>query len=113
VIFVILMIYIILGMVLESFSMLLLTIPVFFPIVSELGYSLVWFGIVAVIVVEISLITPPVGMNVFVLSSIIRDVKTGTIFKGILPFWTADIIRLLLVVFIVQLSTWLPDMIYK
>ncbi|WP_191601598.1 TRAP transporter large permease [Marinomonas algicola] len=113
VIFVILMIYIILGMVLESFSMLLLTIPVFFPIVSELGYSLVWFGIVAVIVVEISLITPPVGMNVFVLSSIIKDVKTGTIFKGILPFWTADIIRLLLVVLIVQLSTWLPNMMYK
>jgi tripartite ATP-independent transporter DctM subunit len=112
VIFVILMIYIILGMVLESFSMLLLTIPVFFPIVAELGYSLVWFGIVAVIVVEISLITPPVGMNVFVLSSIIKDVRTGTIFKGVLPFWIADILRLLIVVVLVPLSLWLPSLIY-
>lgn len=112
VILVILSIYIVLGMVLESMSMLLLTIPVFFPIVAELGYSLVWFGIVAVIVVEISLITPPVGMNVFVLSSIIKDVRTGTIFKGILPFWIADMVRLALVVAFVPLSLWLPSFFY-
>ena len=112
VILVILSIYIVLGMVLESMSMLLLTIPVFFPIVAELGYSLVWFGIVAVIVVEISLITPPVGMNVFVLSSIIKDVRTGTMFKGILPFWIADMFRLALVVAFVPLSLWLPSFFY-
>lgn len=113
VILVILSIYIVLGMVLESLSMLLLTIPVFFPIVAELGYSLVWFGIVAVIVVEISLITPPVGMNVFVLSGILKDIRTGTIFKGILPFWAADMLRLALVVAFAQISLWLPNLLYK
>lgn len=113
VILVILSIYIVLGMVLESLSMLLLTIPVFFPIIAELGYSLVWFGIVAVIVVEISLITPPVGMNVFVLSGILKDIRTGTIFKGILPFWAADMLRLALVVAFAQISLWLPNLLYQ
>lgn len=113
VILVILGIYIILGMILESLSMLLLTIPVFFPIVADLGYSLVWFGIVAVIVVEISLITPPVGMNVFVLSSVLKDIRTATIFKGIFPFWVADMIRLALVVAFVQISLWLPNILYN
>ena len=113
VILVILSIYIVLGMVLESLSMLLLTIPVFFPIVAELGYSLVWFGIVAVIVVEISLISPPVGMNVFVLSGILKDIRTGTIFKGILPFWGADMLRLALVVIFAPISLWLPNLLYS
>ncbi|MFT0549061.1 TRAP transporter large permease [Allopusillimonas ginsengisoli] len=112
VIMMILGIYIVLGMVLESLSMLLLTIPVFFPIVAELGYSLVWFGIVAVVVTEISLITPPVGMNVFVLSSVLKDIRTGTIFKGILPFWAADMVRLALIVGFAQISLWLPNLLY-
>ncbi|KAA0911420.1 TRAP transporter large permease [Pusillimonas sp. ANT_WB101] len=112
VIIMILGIYIVLGMVLESLSMLLLTIPVFFPIVAELGYSLVWFGIVAVVVTEISLITPPVGMNVFVLSSVLKDIRTGTIFKGILPFWAADMVRLALIVAFAQISLWLPNLLY-
>ncbi len=68
VILVILAIYIVLGMVFESLSMLLLTVPIFFPLVQSLGFDLVWFGIVVVVVTEISLITPPVGMNVFVLA---------------------------------------------
>lgn len=112
VIFVILVIYIILGCVLESLSMLLLTVPMFFPLVQSLGFDLVWFGIVVVIVTEISLITPPVGLNIFVLSSVLPDVKTGTIFKGVTPFWFADIFRLTLIVLIPALSLWLPDLLY-
>ncbi len=112
VIFVILLIYIVLGCVLESLSMLLLTVPMFFPLVQSLGFDLVWFGIVVVVVTEISLITPPVGLNIFVLSSVLPDVKTGTIFKGVTPFWFADIFRLTLIVLIPALSLWLPDLLY-
>ena len=109
----ILLVYIVLGMVFESLSMLLLTIPVFYPLVTDLGFDLVWFGIVAVVVTEISLITPPVGMNVFVLSAVLKDIKTGTIFKGVLPFWAADMVRLALIVGFAQISLWLPQLLYK
>lgn len=112
VILVILVIYIALGMVFESLSMLLLTIPVFYPVVQSLGFDLVWFGIVSVVVTEIGLISPPVGMNVFVLSAVVKDIKTGTIFKGIFPFVGADLIRLALIVFFVQISLWLPQLLY-
>ncbi|WP_114417172.1 TRAP transporter large permease [Marinospirillum perlucidum] len=106
-------IYLLLGMVFESLSMMLLTIPIFYPVVASLGFDLVWFGIVVVIAIEISLITPPVGMNVFVLSAVIRDIKTGTIFKGVTPFWFADIIRLLLVLFVAQIALFLPELLYR
>ena len=112
VIFVILAIYILLGFVFESLSMLLLTVPIFYPVVQSLGFDLVWFGIVVVIVTEISLITPPVGLNVFVLSGVLKDVNTGTIFKGVTPFWIADIIRLLLVVLIPTIALFLPQWLY-
>jgi len=113
VIFLILGIYIILGCVFESLSMLLLTIPVFYPVVQSLGFDLVWFGIVVVVVTEISLITPPVGLNVFVLSGVLKDVKTGTIFKGVTPFWIADIVRLLLITLIPVISLALPAFLYR
>lgn len=113
VIFVILGIYIILGMVFESLSMMLLTVPIFFPLVQSLGFDLVWFGIVVVVVTEISLITPPVGMNVFVLSAVLRDVKASTIFKGVTPFWCADIVRLVLVTLIAPISLFLPELLYR
>ena len=113
VILVILGIYILLGMVFESLSMLLLTVPVFYPLVQSLGFDLVWFGIVVVVVTEISLITPPVGMNVFVLSAVLKDVRTGTIFKGVTPFWCADIVRLALIVFVAQITLFLPQLLYS
>ncbi|MEP3295258.1 MAG: TRAP transporter large permease [Pseudoruegeria sp.] len=117
VILVIIIIYMILGCVLESLSMVLLTVPVFYPLMYELPFTnellqdpelaLIWFAIVVVVVTEISLITPPVGMNVFVLKSVLRDVSLGTIFKGVLPFWFADIVRLSLLILIPSLSLWL------
>lgn len=113
IIFVILGIYIILGMVFESLSMMLLTVPIFYPLVQSLGFDLVWFGIVVVIVTEISLITPPVGMNVFVLSAVIKDVKASTIFKGVTPFWCADIIRLLLVTLVAPIALAVPIWLYR
>ena len=111
VIFIIIAIYIVLGCVLESISMMLLTVPVFYPLVVSLGYDLIWFGILVVVVVEISLITPPLGLNVFVLSSILRDVKLSEIFRGVFPFIMADVVRMLMVVFIPWLSLALPNML--
>ena len=120
VIVIILVIYIILGCVFESLSMLLLTIPIFFPVVKELGYGgldsdqiLVWFGIIAVVVMEISLITPPVGLNVFVLAGVLQDIKTTTVFRGVTPFWCVDIIRLAILVILPGIVMLLPNLLYR
>ena len=112
VILVIIAIYVVLGCVFESMSMLLLTVPVFFPVVAGLGYDLVWFGILVVIVIEISLITPPVGMNVFVLRAVLPDVSTGTIFRGVTPFWVAGTLRALLVLVFPGVVLFLPQLLY-
>ena len=113
----IVVVYLILGCVLESLSMILLTVPVFYPLMYELPFqnellrdpenALIWFAIVVVVATEISLITPPVGMNVFVLKGVLRDVSLGTIFRGVLPFWVADIVRLMLLIAVPALSLWL------
>ncbi|CAN0539337.1 unnamed protein product, partial [Laminaria digitata] len=108
VILVVLLIYILLGTIIEGLAMIFLTVPIFVPLVDALGFDLIWFGIVMVMVVEISLITPPIGLNVFVIKSMMPDVPLGKIFKGIVPFFGADIVRLLLVVFLPGLALWLP-----
>ena len=105
----ILLVYLALGCVFESLSMLLLTVPIFFPLVVSLGYDPVWFGIIVVVVTEISLITPPVGLNVFVLRGVVPDVSTGTVFRGVTPFWIADIFRLALLVMLPWLALALPN----
>ncbi|MEM1197730.1 MAG: TRAP transporter large permease [Pseudomonadota bacterium] len=112
VIFMILLVYVILGCVFESLSMLLLTVPIFFPLVTSLGFDPVWFGIIVVVVTEISLITPPVGLNVFVLKGVLGDVSTGTIFRGTIPFWLADIVRLLILVLLPGLVLFLPNLMH-
>ncbi|MCI5076041.1 TRAP transporter large permease [Oricola sp.] len=106
----IILIYIALGCVFESLSMLLLTVPIFFPLVTSLGFNPVWFGIVVVVVTEISLITPPVGLNVFILKGVVGDVSTATIFKGVTPFWIMDIVRLALLLLIPGIALFLPSM---
>ena len=108
----IILVYLALGCVFESLSMLLLTVPIFFPLVVGLGYDPVWFGIVVVVVTEISLITPPVGLNVFVLKGVIPDVTTGTIFRGVTPFWVSDLFRLALLVGVPSLSLFLPELLF-
>ncbi len=107
-------IYLVMGCVFESLSMILLTVPVFYPIVEQLDFGtglladpemvLIWFAVVVVVVTEISLITPPVGMNVFVLRSTLPDIALGTIFRGVLPFWIADLVRLALLVALPAIS---------
>ena len=117
---IILLIYILLGCVFESMSMILLTVPIFVPLVKslapELGLGadlvLIWFGILVVVVTEISLITPPIGLNVFVLKGVVKNVSVGTIFYGVTPFWVVDIIRLAIIVLFPAIALFLPSMMF-
>ncbi len=109
VIFIILAIYLVLGCVFESLSMILLTVPIFAPVVEGLGFDLIWFGIIVVVATEISLITPPIGLNVFVLKGVLKDVSVKTIFKGVTPFWIADIFRLILLALVPSIALFLPS----
>src|SRR3989344_3302380 len=113
VIMVMIVIYLVFGCVLESLSMILLTVPIFFPIVVALGYDPVWFGILVVVVVEIGLITPPIGVNLFVIRSVTPDVPMGSIVRGVLPFIASDLIRVMLIAAIPALSLWLPNLLFK
>jgi len=103
-------IYVVLGTAMEELSMVLLTMPVFFPVIVHLGLDPVWFGIIIVCVVEIGLISPPVGMNMFVLKTLLPHVSTGTVFRGVMPFMWADVIRLAILVAFPIISLWLPRM---
>jgi C4-dicarboxylate transporter DctM subunit len=103
-------IYVILGTAMEELSMILLTIPLFFPIIVHLGYDPVWFGILVVVVVEIGLISPPVGMNLFVLNTLLPEVPTRTIFRGVLPFMLADCVRLAILIAFPAISLYLPSL---
>ncbi|MFQ8430024.1 TRAP transporter large permease [Amaricoccus sp. W119] len=113
----IVLIYMVLGCFLESLSMILLTVPVFYPVIADLDFgleilsdpeaALIWFAIIVVVVTEISLITPPIGMNVFVLRSVLPDVPLGTIFRGVFAFWVADIVRLGLIIGLPVISLYL------
>ena len=106
ILFVIILIYLFLGCIMDSLSMLLLTIPIFFPIIMGMDFwgldpegKAIWFGILALMVVEIGLITPPVGMNVYIISSMAKDTPMSETFKGIVPFLTSDFLRIVLLVF--------------
>src|SRR5947209_361595 len=103
-------IYVVLGTAMEELSMILLTVPVFFPLIVSLGLDPIWFGILIVVVVEIGLISPPVGMNLFVLNTLLPQVPTRTIFRGVLPFMAADCVRLAILVAFPVISTYLPGM---
>jgi len=111
VVFAICAIYVILGTAMEELSMVLLTLPVFFPLVVSLGFDPIWFGILVVTVVEIGLISPPVGMNLFVLKTLLPQVPTGTVFRGVLPFMLADVIRLAILISFPIISLWLPNLV--
>jgi len=107
----IIFIYIILGMFLDIFSSILLTIPIIFPAVIAMGFDPIWFGVIMVRVMEIGLITPPIGMNVFILAGV-TDIPLGTIFKGIVPFVIADIFHVALLVAVPRLSLFLPNAMF-
>jgi TRAP-type C4-dicarboxylate transport system permease large subunit len=89
--------------------MIILTIPVIFPVITALGFDPIWFGVIIVMTVELGLIHPPVGMNVFVIKSVVRDVKISTIFFGVIPFVITDLVRLVILIAFPILATYLPE----
>jgi C4-dicarboxylate transporter DctM subunit len=105
----ILLMYLVLGCLMDAMAMVILTVPIVFPVVTALGFDPIWFGIVIVMTVELGLIHPPVGMNVFVIKSVIKDVNMSTIFVGVLPFVVTDLIRLVILILFPLLATWLPQ----
>jgi TRAP-type C4-dicarboxylate transport system permease large subunit len=104
----ILLMYLVLGCLMDAMAMIILTVPIVFPVVTALGFDPIWFGIIIVMTVELGLIHPPVGMNVFVIKSVIKDVSMSTIFAGVLPFVATDLIRLTILIVFPLLATWLP-----
>lgn len=106
----ILLAYFVLGMVLDASAMMTLTVPLFFPLVTSLGYDAILFGVLVVRMTEIALITPPVGMNVFVLSGVARDIPIAAMFKGTAPFVAADILHVALILIFPAIALWLPSL---
>ena len=114
VMFMILVIYIVLGCVMDSLAMILLTIPIFYPMIMGLDYfglsqtdKSIWFGILALMVVEIGLVHPPVGMNVYIINRLARDVPLTETFRGVIPFLASDAVRIVLLVFFPVISLYL------
>ncbi|QDF97908.1 C4-dicarboxylate ABC transporter permease [Azoarcus sp. DD4] len=107
----IIVIYLLLGCVMDSLSMILLTVPIFLPIILGMDYwglgieeKAIWFGMIALVVMEVGLITPPVGMNVYIISSMAKDIPMATIFRGVLPFLASDILRIVILVLFPSIS---------
>jgi C4-dicarboxylate transporter DctM subunit len=105
----IMVMYIVLGCLMDSLAMIILTIPIIFPVVMQLGFDPIWFGVIIVMTVELGLIHPPVGMNVFVIKSVVQEVTFSTIFRGVLPFILTDLIRLVILIAFPILALWLPS----
>ncbi len=110
--------YLILGGPMDSLSMILLTIPIFFPIIMSLDFGLtpeetaLWFGILVLISVEVGLISPPVGMNLFIIQSMAKDVPTGQVFRGVIPFIISDVVRTVILVAFPSITLWLLRTLY-
>jgi TRAP-type C4-dicarboxylate transport system permease large subunit len=105
---VIMLMYLVLGCLMDAMAMVILTVPIIFPAVTALGFDPVWFGVIIVMTVELGLIHPPVGMNVFVIKTVVEDVTFGEIFKGVLPFVATDILRLAVLIAFPAIALWLP-----
>jgi tripartite ATP-independent transporter DctM subunit len=105
----IMLMYLVLGCLMDAMAMIILTIPIIFPVITHLGFDPIWFGVIIVMTVELGLIHPPVGMNVFVIKSVIKDVTFSTIFRGVIPFILTDLIRLVILIAFPMLALWLPS----
>lgn len=105
----ILLMYLVLGCLMDALAMIILTVPIIFPVIKQLGFDPIWFGVIIVMTVELGLIHPPVGMNIFVIKSVVEDTKISTIFYGVLPFIITDILRLIVLIAFPMLALWLPS----
>jgi tripartite ATP-independent transporter DctM subunit len=104
----IMVMYLVLGCLMDAMAMIILTVPIIFPVITHLGFDPIWFGVIIVMTVELGLIHPPVGMNVFVIKSVVQDVTFTTIFKGVIPFVLTDILRLVILIAFPIIALWLP-----
>ena len=104
----IMLMYLVLGCLMDAMAMIILTVPIIFPVVTQLGFDPIWFGVLIVMTVELGLIHPPVGMIVFVIKSVIHEVTFSSIFKGVLPFIATDILRLIILIAFPIIALWLP-----
>jgi C4-dicarboxylate transporter, DctM subunit len=104
----IMLMYLVLGCLMDAMAMIILTVPIIFPVIKSLGFDPIWFGVIIVMTVELGLIHPPVGMNVFVIKSVVKDVKFSTIFVGVLPFIVTDLIRLVILIAFPIIALYLP-----
>jgi C4-dicarboxylate transporter DctM subunit len=105
----IMLMYLVLGCLMDAMAMIILTVPIVFPLITALGFDPIWFGIIIVMTVELGLIHPPVGMNVFVIKSVVKDVSFSTIFVGVIPFVVTDLVRLIILIAFPVLATFLPS----
>jgi tripartite ATP-independent transporter DctM subunit len=105
----IMLMYLVLGCLMDALAMVILTVPIIFPVIKELGFDPIWFGVIIVMTVELGLIHPPVGMIVFVIKSVIQDVTFATIFRGVLPFIVTDLIRLIILIAFPIIALFLPS----
>jgi C4-dicarboxylate transporter DctM subunit len=105
----IMVMYLVLGCLMDALAMIILTVPIVFPVIKELGFDPIWFGVIIVMTVELGLIHPPVGMNIFVIKSVIEDVKMSTMFYGVMPFIITDLLRLIILIAFPIIALWLPS----
>ena len=104
----IMLMYLVLGCLMDAMAMIILTVPIIYPVIVHLGFDPIWFGVIIVMTVELGLIHPPVGMNVFVIKSVVKEVSFTTIFKGVLPFIVTDMLRLVILIAFPIIALWLP-----
>jgi TRAP-type C4-dicarboxylate transport system permease large subunit len=109
----ILIVYLMLGCIMDTLAMVILTVPIFYPVIVQLGFDPIWFGVIMVLVSEMGVITPPVGLNVYVIHGVAKDVPLFTIFRGILPFLCMMILCTILVVLFPQIVLFLPNLMGK
>ena len=105
----IMLMYLVLGCLMDALAMIILTVPIIFPVIKQLGFDPIWFGVIIVMTVELGLIHPPVGMNIFVIKSVVEDAKISTIFYGVLPFIITDVLRLIILIAFPMIALWLPS----
>jgi tripartite ATP-independent transporter DctM subunit len=105
----IMVMYLVLGCLMDALAIVILTVPIIFPVIIQLGFDPIWFGVLIVMTVELGLIHPPVGMNIFVIKSVIEDVKISTIFYGVMPFIITDLFRLAIIIAFPIIALFLPN----
>ena len=106
---IIILLFIIFGCIIDSLALVLLFTPIFFPVVSSLGFDPLWFGVIIVIVMQQGMMTPPIGMSCFIINAVAKDVPLSQVFKGVMPFWAVTILIIIILIAFPQIALFLPS----